>query len=40
MKRKTFWTDMGLRQGCPLSSRLFLVLISDIKKKLRKEKDG
>lgn len=36
----SFWTKVGVRQGCPLSPTLFALYIADIDEILRKGQDG
>ena len=37
---ESFWTEKGVRQGCLLSPLLFILLIADIEKYLRKRQEG
>lgn len=37
---RKFWIGKGLRQGCPLSPLLFLILIADIEEILKKKGNG
>lgn len=37
---KKFWIGKRLRQGCPLSPLLFLILIADIEEILKKKGNG
>lgn len=34
---KDFWTEIGVRQGCPLSPTLFAIYVADIEEILRKK---
>lgn len=36
----SFWAEKGVRQGCPLSSSLFSILIADIEEELKKGRTG
>ena len=34
---ESFWLERGVRQGCPLSALLFIILISDMEEEMRKK---
>lgn len=40
MKGEQFWTESGLRQGCPFSPLLFNVLLADMAQSMRRNKKG
>jgi len=37
---RKFWTGKGLRQGCPLSPLLFLILIADVEEFMKGRSNG
>lgn len=39
-KSEEFWTENGVRQGCPMSPTLFNVYIMDIEEEMKKEQNG
>ncbi|XP_024883228.1 uncharacterized protein LOC112461981 [Temnothorax curvispinosus] len=39
-KGKCFWTVKGVRQGCPLSAMIFILLLADMEETMRKGQDG
>lgn len=39
-KTEEFWTERGVRQGCPKSPTLFNVYIMDVEEEMRKEQTG
>lgn len=39
-KSEEFWTEYGVRQGCPLSPTLFNAYIADLEEEMRRGQEG
>ena len=39
-KTEDFWTEKGVRQGCPMSPTLFNIYVMDLEEEMRKEQTG